>query len=410
MFKPKYLKQAKLLKKGVRKFLRYKQDVIDPETMERLQSKLKDFDGAVAKKEKEAIKDEAKILTRACEKAIPPSNSPGLRENLEVIFVAIIIAVGIRAYCVQPFRIPTGSMQPTLNGIIAYQHDAATDGEFDKPGLLGRALEKVTQGRTYVDFTIPAGAEIEAIEEVTQAKFFTWSKIHFKDPAMKSLTPYVPKKTLMGDHLGSGFGLRAKLRLEFERKQTTGGKVVEGIRVTRHRPIEQDIVIRGHFDTGDQVLVDKVSYHFRNPNRGEVFVFNTRDISGIRMDNPAHGSQHYIKRLVGVPGDVLEISREVEAGKRGGPLIVNGSPAQEPEIRKVWEEYGGYTYVDRHTAPDGKFRYELEATPGARRYMAMGDNSGNSSDSRMWDGVPEQNLVGPALMVYWPFEHWGKIR
>ena len=63
-----------MLKKGVRKFLRYKQDVIDPETMEGLQSKLKDFDGAVAKKEKEAIKDEAKILTRACEKAIPPSS------------------------------------------------------------------------------------------------------------------------------------------------------------------------------------------------------------------------------------------------------------------------------------------------------------------------------------------------
>ena len=41
--------------------------------------------------------------------------------------------------------------------------------------------------------------------------------------------------------------------------------------------------------------------------------------------------------------------------------------------------------------------------------MALGDNSYNSSDSRMWGSVPESNLVGPALMVYWPFEHWGNI-
>ncbi len=409
MFKPKYLKQAKLLKKGVRKFLHYKEDVIEEETMGALQAKLSDFDEAVASKDKEAIKDGAKRLTRACEKAVPPSNSPGLRENLEVIFVAVIIAVGIRAYVVQPFRIPTGSMQPTLNGIIAYQHDAKIDGEFDRPGLFGRAFEKVTQGRTYVDFTIPAGAEIEAIEEVTQAKFFTWTKIHFKDPTMESLSPYVPIKTLIGDFRGSGFGLRAKLGLEFERGRGASGAVVETGRVVRHRAIEEDLVVRGYLDTGDQVLVNKVSYHFRPPKRGEVFVFNTRSITGIRIDNPAHGSQHYIKRLTGLPGDILEIERQSDS-KVGGPLYVNGSPAEEPQIRKVWEDYPGYVWVDRHTAADGKFRFELAAEPGDRRYMAMGDNSANSSDSRMWGGVPEQNLVGPALMVYWPFEHFGRIR
>ena len=47
---------------------------------------------------------------------------------------------------------------------------------------------------------------------------------------------------------------------------------------------------------------------------------------------------------------------------------------------------------------------------GDGRYMALGDNSNNSSDSRMWGSVPQPNLVGPALMVYWPFEHWGLIR
>ena len=123
MFRKKYLKQAKLLKKGVKKFLHYKQDVLSEKAVDDIRTKLSGFEEAVATKNKEAIKKEAKMLTGACEKVMPPASCPGLRENLEVIFVAVIIAVGIRAYIAQPFRIPTGSMQPTLNGIIGYPQD-----------------------------------------------------------------------------------------------------------------------------------------------------------------------------------------------------------------------------------------------------------------------------------------------
>ena len=85
-------------------------------------------------------------------------------------------------------------------------------------------------------------------------------------------------------------------------------------------------------------------------------------------------------------------------------------------MRRVWEGkeegYRGYGYVPATKTHEwssgvgnGKRKYLL----GEGRYMALGDNSYNSSDSRMWGSVPEPNLVGPALMVYWPFEHWGKI-
>ncbi len=85
-------------------------------------------------------------------------------------------------------------------------------------------------------------------------------------------------------------------------------------------------------------------------------------------------------------------------------------------MRRVWKGsgngYRGYGYVPATKTDEwssgvgnGKRMYSL----ADGRYMALGDNSYNSSDSRMWGSVPEPNLVGPALMVYWPFEHWGRI-
>ncbi|MEZ5430860.1 MAG: S26 family signal peptidase [Verrucomicrobiales bacterium] len=66
------------------------------------------------------------------------------------------------------------------------------------------------------------------------------------------------------------------------------------------------LIARGYVETGDQVIVDKFSYHWRRPQHDEVFVFNTRGIAGINVSSN-EGSQHYIKRLAGVPGDRVEI-------------------------------------------------------------------------------------------------------
>ena len=112
------MKKAKLLRKGVVKFLSYKKDLISEKLFSEITTALEGFDEAVESRDKERIKLAAKELTKLCEQSVPQPSNPAIRENLEVILVAIVIAVGIRTYCVQPFRIPTGSMQPTLNGII----------------------------------------------------------------------------------------------------------------------------------------------------------------------------------------------------------------------------------------------------------------------------------------------------
>ena len=112
------------------------------------------------------------------------------------------------------------------------------------------------------------------------------------------------------------------------------------------------VVVEGMVDSGDLVLVDKFSYHFRKPKRGEVFVFDTLGIKGIKdRSGPQGGGSHYIKRLVGVPGDSLSINEP--------DLLVEGKVTQEPGIRRVAEgkppfkeNHRGYQLARRNGAGD----------------------------------------------------------
>ncbi|HEX5791119.1 MAG TPA: signal peptidase I, partial [Luteolibacter sp.] len=172
------------------------------------------------------------------------------------------------------------------------------------------------------------------------------------------------------------------------------------------------VLCEGYIDTGDLVLVNKFAYHFRKPQRGEVFVFDTLGIHEIaRQSGDQARGAHYIKRLCGIPGDSLSI--------QSPHLLVNGKIAREPGIVQVSDAKGPYAvnpqgYIsasafDRFT-PQLKLRDE--AAPGLREYAALGDNTDNSLDSRYWGSVKEFNLVGPALFSLWPFTtgHWGFIR
>jgi signal peptidase I len=110
--------------------------------------------------------------------------------------------------------------------------------------------------------------------------------------------------------------------------------------------------------------------------------------------SPNRQSQHYIKRLCGLPGDQFEI--------RQPELFINGERAQEPGIIRVMETTGYRNYNRQHRFNEGTLQ--------AKEYLALGDNSPASWDSRGWGAVPEGSLVGPALFVYWPFgHHWGFI-
>ena len=144
---------------------------------------------------------------------------------------------------------------------------------------------------------------------------------------------------------------------------------------------------------GDRILVEKVSYLFGNPGRGDVVVFErevgvlppedgsfiedirdgVRDLFGF----PTGGSQDFIKRVMAVEGDTIEA--------RDGVIYVNGEAVDEPYLPE------GVTTLDFPPYP----------VPQGEIYV-MGDNRGNSDDSRSFGGFPVDDVIGRAFVVIWP--------
>lgn len=400
MFKPKWKKEAELLLKGAKKFLHYKRDLLKPDRIDEIESRRTDLKAAIAIRDRAKAEEAGKQLRATCENALPHVESQNwFEENVEVIFVAIVIALGLRAYWLQPFRIPTGSMQPTLNGIIGKELPKE-----QWPALPVRLAQQVLRGTSYVRAELKQDKRLRAdkpLEERPVFHFFTRTWVHFDDgSALKIPAPLNVAVTQLG--LGEKLG-------------------VSGRSLTRRELPKGTVLAEGTVSSGDLVLVDKFSYHFRKPKRGEVFVFDTRGIRGIhdRHFGGQEAGSHYIKRLCGVPGDTLTIESP--------NLLIDGRIAQERGIQRVIRHQGEYSGNPGYQIADplrdnGAFRYLDEpgkplalrkvAPHGLREYAALGDNTGNSLDSRYWGQVREFNLVGPALFSLWPFTtgHWGFIR
>jgi signal peptidase I len=171
------------------------------------------------------------------------------------------------------------------------------------------------------------------------------------------------------------------LELDFEKRYRLVREVIETIVLTVLmflviRLAVQNFNIDGHsmepslHDT-ELILVDKWSYHFHTPARGDVIVF-------VAPPNP---SQDYIKRIIGLPGDVITI--------QDTRVIVNGKPLKEFYVKPENQGNPYASFANRVVPPDS--------------YFVLGDNRDGSSDSRDWGCLPRQNIIGRAALVYWPF-------
>lgn len=142
--------------------------------------------------------------------------------------------------------------------------------------------------------------------------------------------------------------------------------------------VAQPFFVRGAsmeptYSNGDYLIIDELSYRFREPERGEVVVFRF----------PGDPSQFFIKRVIGLPGDTVV--------NEGGRLFVERS-----EEKNLLSE----SYI-RSQTPD-----EFRMTAGPNEYIVLGDNRTASSDSRRWGVLPEENIVGKVFLTVWPIEEF----
>jgi signal peptidase I len=134
-----------------------------------------------------------------------------------------------------------------------------------------------------------------------------------------------------------------------------------------------------HGDTrnGDRVLVNKFIYRFREPQRGEIVVFRSYITPG---------KKNYIKRLIGKPGEAVEIM--------DGRISINGVVVQDPAISEI------YYYNSNPGIMYGKEGQKTEVPEDC--YFVLGDNSKSSYDSRYWGFVKKKDMIGRAFVIYWP--------
>ncbi len=153
--------------------------------------------------------------------------------------------------------------------------------------------------------------------------------------------------------------------------------------------------------TGDCVVLDRVTYHVREPERGEViafrfnpnspdsltkgtnFVARAMDLMGEILHVTHENAEYYVKRVIGLPGDHVEI--------RSGYIFINGEPLDEQ-----------YNVI--RDATDATFDVP------ERSVLVLGDNRPDSFDSRFWGFVPYDSIVGRAVAIYWPLSHAGSIK
>ena len=367
-FVPRFLKDGRELLKGAEKMLAYQKDILRPEDRATFEADISRLSGALKSRDAAAVEAAGTQVEQTFERIFPPRTHDAIRENCEVFLVAIVIAIGVRTYFLQPFTIPTGSMQPTLNGIIAHNTG------LPRPNALTRTMHLTLLGRSYIDLVSERDDVILSITERPWLRFFTVTDIECQH---QKFTVFSPANKLPDFNVYEGRILA-----------------------------KGETIARGHVDAGDHVFVDKMAYNVRKPHRGEVFVFSTAGVpTNENVRHPGGPSQFYIKRLGGLPDDVLRIDPP--------NLFVNGKRAEGRGFERVMSAKDGYRGYSNGPAGGSGFRFL--GSPNAEfhvgDYFALGDNSYYSSDSRDWGVVPEQNLMGRGLFVYWPFNsHWGLIR
>ena len=439
------LSKAKNLLHLAKKTLHYKRHSLTSTELTQLLTEIQKLELAIENKDPQLLRKNTETLQEQLKKIggkiYPPTF---LNENLEVLLIAMLLALSVRAFFLQPFKIPTNSMYPSFAGHLLAPHQ-----QNEPTPLWKKNIHRFIKGSRYHTVLSPCEGYLGILINKTN------STISFatKTSQLTSLgIPQALRKTRYIFYVGSQEAFletpipldisTAFLRRYFPKapsfsawfqKAEREGQVLnlsEGIYL-----VKTDIKLKKGEDilsveilSGDLLVVDKFSYHFFPPKVGEAIVFRTDHIPGLRVSLPQRRwrklESYYIKRLVGLPNDTLSL--------KGHTLYRDGKMAEGSEVFKKnahrVDGYPGYTKLWR-------WEQEEQTPPIPPRYFyVLGDNSLASYDSRGWgyDGanayqerrseeeinqnlpvnlVPQKSVVGRSLWILYPFTHrFGRAR
>ncbi len=349
-------------------------DLFSSDDLDGLRELVSDARQARKQGDPEAMLVVGEKLENRMERLNPPRPMEWLHENFDVLVVAISVAMAFRAYFYQPFKIPTGSMQPTLYGIHSIACDPAEQTFLNKLPI------------SFFSWAI-TGTNFKVIHAKAHGTVRFTNGSGSKKPGYSAVIVggyphYVPNDSFEKNE--------QKIPVKLKGGVAHGQTVRKG-----------DVLWSGRIITGDFVFVNRWKWNFMFPRRGEVMVFSTQGIKSLQQGT------HYIKRMTGTPNETLQIKAPnliVDGKVVTGPGRL-GLIARKEKIGEWAPAYTGFnpSGVPQYRGPGRIASEDDKVTLASDQYYAMGDNSFNSYDSRYWGPVPEKNLLGPAAIVYWPF-------
>jgi signal peptidase I len=420
----KTIREACAMRKHVQRLLNAQRDILSPQAIAGVIVAINELNTALATKHAGKIRIKMEELEFVANKWLKPYPNAVWRENVEVLLVALAVAMAIRTFFVQPFKIPTGSMQPTLFGVTAkpdYTHlwEAVRMGEEDRA-----QTEFKKESQIQKDMVIPTGWQ--RVKEWLQGN----SYIHFVAPTDGSVESIGPVRHFLIFNTKQSFVFAGKehtLWLPPDYGEAPGNlnPLTYRAGLLRGRVFHKgDDVIKLQMTAGDHLFVDRLTYNFRKPNRGDTIVFETAGIPQEMRDRwSIPDDEFYIKRLVGLPGEQVQIGDDRHLRINGQRLDattphfenVYGFDPKQPPRESEWSGHINGTVAQEYNInnlagvplfPDENTTYYVPTNS----CLPMGDNTCNSLDSRFWGAIPENYVIGKSFFVYWPLTKrfgWG---
>ncbi len=462
-FISKTLRDAVELHNQVIKLLAAQCDLLKPSRVEELEKALAALqDKLTGPVDKAAVLDEMDAMMIVADRVLFPYPDPKARDWVEMLLVVAVLVLAFRTFFFQPFKIPTGSMQPTLYGItIENLMDFQGTGKVEQgiltanaptfqPQHIGRTVtfangkqaaithfkddqhvklsssNAVDEQKFTVSFNLPGtGDTTDKLRGYSyhslQAKG-NWKLETINPP--KSVIPLISRQILVFKDLDTGKTFEKSEwfpPLNSHQQPVLGGAATANYGQPRvgDEFSKGDFVYKMRVKTGDHLFVNRITFNFRRPRRGDICVFSTK---GVPVTGDANAPEiFYIKRLVALGNESISIGRDrhiridgrrVDSNDPGFEFLYN-FPIEFIVVDDKVEGFPSYPVVDsvfsghvNNTHPGGlarlfpDHRSILKMKP--EHYLMFGDNTINSSDSRTWGQLPMRNVIGKSSFVYWP--------